>query len=130
MSRMPSSAMCSVRGIGRGGEGEDVDGGAEGLEPLLVLDAEALLLVDDDQAEILELHVLLHQAMGADEDVDGAGGGVLEDLADLASRAEAVDDLDPEGELGHPLAEGAVVLLGQDGGGHEDGDLLAGVDRP
>ena len=28
------------------------------LEPFLVLDAEALLLVDDDQAEVLELHVL------------------------------------------------------------------------
>ena len=38
----------------RRGHGQHVDGGAQPLELLLVLDAEALLLVDDDQAEVLE----------------------------------------------------------------------------
>ena len=33
------------------------------------------------------------------------------------------------GILGQALAEGAEVLLGQDGGRHQDGDLLAVVDR-
>ena len=42
------------------------------LEPLLVLDAEPLLLVDDDQAEILEVHVLRNQPVRADDDVDFA----------------------------------------------------------
>ncbi len=36
----------------RGGQGEHVDLGAQFLEPLLVGDAEALLLVDDHQAEV------------------------------------------------------------------------------
>ena len=33
-------------------------------------DAEALLLVNDDKAQVLEADVLSEQAMGADEDVD------------------------------------------------------------
>ena len=57
-----------------------------------------------------------------------AGGRSLEDVADLGPGPEAVDDLDGEGELGHARGEAAVVLLGQDGGRHQDGDLLAGVD--
>ncbi len=39
----------------RGGERQHVDLAAHLLEALLVRDAEALLLVDDDQAEVLEL---------------------------------------------------------------------------
>jgi hypothetical protein len=35
-----------------------------------VLDAEALLLVDDDEPEVLELRALRQQAVGADDDVD------------------------------------------------------------
>ena len=37
--------------MGGGGEGEDVDFPSELLETLLVGDAEALLFVDDDEAE-------------------------------------------------------------------------------
>ena len=39
----------------RGGEREDVDVGAQLLDALLVLHAEPLLLVDDEQPEVLEL---------------------------------------------------------------------------
>ena len=42
--------------------------------------------------------------------------------------AEAADDLDDERILGQALAEGAKVLLGEHGGRHEHGDLLAVVD--
>ena len=57
-----------------------------------------------------------------------AGGGALQDVADLGLGPEPVDDLDRERELGHPRGEAAVVLLGQDRRRHEHGDLLAGVD--
>ena len=40
---------------GRGRHGEDVDGGAHLLQAFLVADAEALLFIDDEQAEVLEL---------------------------------------------------------------------------
>ena len=48
------------------------------LDLLLVRDAEALLLVDDEQPEIAELHVLRQQAVRADDDVDLAGGEIGE----------------------------------------------------
>ena len=34
-----------------------------------------------------------------------------------------------QGVFGHALAEGVEMLLGQDGGGDEHGDLLAGQRR-
>ena len=54
----------------RRGERQHVHFGAQLLELLLVGDAEMLLLVDDDQAEVLELDGLAEQRMGADDDVD------------------------------------------------------------
>ena len=54
----------------RGGEREHVHRQAERLEPFLVLHAEAVLLVHDQQPEVLELHVSREQPMRADHDVD------------------------------------------------------------
>ena len=48
----------------RRGQRQHVDLGAQLLEPLLVGDAEALLLVDDQQAEVLEAHVARQQRGG------------------------------------------------------------------
>jgi hypothetical protein len=48
---------------------EHVDVRPQLLEPLLVLDAEALLLVDDDEPEVLEPHLAGEQPVGADDDV-------------------------------------------------------------
>ena len=54
ISRMPVTAISSVRGIGVADIVSTSTCGAQRLQLLLVLDAEALLLVDDDQAEVLE----------------------------------------------------------------------------
>ena len=56
----------------RGGQRQHMDVGAQLLQPLLLRDAEMLLLVDDQQAEILELDALGQQRVGADHDVDRA----------------------------------------------------------
>ena len=61
--------------------------GAQRLEVLLVLDAEALLLVDDDEAEVLELHLGAEQAVRADDDVDAAVGEPCEDRASPPCRS-------------------------------------------
>ena len=110
---------------GGGGEGEDVDGLAEEFELFLVADAELLFLVDDDEAEVLELDVGRDDAVGSDDDVDGPVGCGLEDGALLFGRAEAGEEFDAHGVLGHAIAEIVVVLLGEDGGGDEDGDLFS-----
>ena len=49
-----------------------MDVGPQLLQPFLVLDAEALFLVDDHQAELLELHRFRQDRMGADHDVHRA----------------------------------------------------------
>ena len=54
----------------RRGERQHMHFGAQLLELFLVRDAEMLLLVDHDQAKILELDGLAEQRMGADDDVD------------------------------------------------------------
>ena len=49
---------------------EHVDRQAQLAQQLLLLDAEALLLVDDHEAQLLRLHVAREQAVRADQDVD------------------------------------------------------------
>ena len=59
---------------GGGRHGQDVDVGAQGLERLLVFDAETLLLVDDDQAELLKGDGTGQQRVRSDDQVDLARG--------------------------------------------------------
>lgn len=72
--------------------------GLERLQPFLVRHAEPLLLVDDDEAQPLELDILGEQRMGADDDVDIARGRAVLDLLRLARGDEAgkAADLDRE----------------------------------
>ena len=57
-------------GNGRGGQRQHVDLAPHRLDAFLVRDAEALLLVDDEQAEVGEGDVLRQDPMRPDEDVD------------------------------------------------------------
>ena len=53
----------------RGGQGQQMHVGAQGLQLLLVLDAEVLLLIDDDQAQIAEADLFAEHRVGADDDL-------------------------------------------------------------
>ena len=71
MSRRPASDICSVRGIGVADIEITSTLQLELAQQLLLLDAEALLLVDDQQPELLRAHVArLSSAVRADQDVD------------------------------------------------------------
>ena len=73
MSRRPASDICSVRGIGVALIAMTSTLQLELAQQLLLLDAEALLLVDDDAGpRSLRAHVAAEEAVGADEDVDAA----------------------------------------------------------
>ena len=99
MSRMPTSDMFSVRGIGVARHRQHVDLLPQLLDLLLVRDAEALLLVDDQQAEIAELDVLRQQPVRADDDVDLAGGEIRRAISFCSAlRAEAADHVDAHRE--------------------------------
>ncbi|GAA2935174.1 hypothetical protein GCM10020221_33680 [Streptomyces thioluteus] len=53
---------------------------ALGAERVALLDAEAVLLVHHDQAEVVELHLVLDQGVGADDDPGLAGDEVQQGL--------------------------------------------------
>ena len=111
-------------GNGSGGHREDVDILAHFFQALFVSHAEALLFVDDEQAEILKLHVLREQAVRADDDVNFACFEFVEHFLLFFFRAEAAEHFDADGKCGEAAAESFVVLEGENGGGCEDGDLL------
>ena len=91
--------------------------------------AEALLFIHDEQAQVLEDDILLQELVGADDEIHRAGSEILEGLALLGRGAEPGEDVDIDREALEPLAGGHVVLLSQDRGGNEDGDLLGVHDR-
>ena len=84
-----------------------------------------LLLVDDQQAEILELDRLGEQRVRADHDIDRAlleaGLGLLR----LPRRYQARQPADLDRQALEALDEGAVVLPRQQGRRADHGDLLA-----
>ena len=55
-----------------------------GPEPGALLDAEAMLLVDDHEAEVVELHAVFDQRMGADQNLHLARRDAQKRLAPLA----------------------------------------------
>ena len=112
----------------RRGQRQHVHLGAQLLEPLLVADAEMLLLVDHDEAEVLERDGLAEHGMGADDDVDAAFGEALLHLALLGGADHARQLADPDRQPGEALAEDARVLAGEQRRRHDDRRLLP-VDR-
>src|SRR5215204_804198 len=68
---------------------QNVDLGAELLELLLVTDAEMLLFVDNQQAEVLELDGPAEQRVSANDDIDLALSKALPDLRQFPARNEA-----------------------------------------
>ena len=94
-------------------------------QPLLVLHAEPLLLVDHHQPEVRELHILGHQPVRADNDVHLSLAQRAQNVVDLSGGLEPRDTLDPERVVREAVLERPLVLLGQHGGGHQHRDLLA-----
>ena len=99
--------------------------GAQLLDLLLVGDAEVLLLVDHQQAEVLERDRLAEQRMGADHDVDRAVGEALLGCLQVGACDQPRGLRDLHGEAAEALREGLVVLAREQRGRHHDGDLLA-----
>ncbi len=102
---------------------------AQRLQLLLLLDAEALLLVDDDQPEVREGDVGLKQPVRPHDDIDLADRQIGNDLLCFGCREKAGQHLDPHGEVAKTFDQGGVVLLSQDRRGHQQRHLLARGNR-
>ena len=107
----------------RGGQGEDMDVGLQGLQPFLVGDAEALFLINNDEAEPLEVYALGQQRMGADNDIDGAVGEASLDRLRLLVGDEARKAADIDREAAEAFLELHMMLAGEQGGGADEDDL-------
>ena len=105
-------------GNGRCRERQRVDLAGKLLELFLVRHAEALLLVDDEEPQVLEVQALLQQRMRADQKIDLARGRVLHDLLFLRRRFEAREHLDAHGKRAEAVDRRCVVLLGEHRGRH------------
>ena len=112
---------------GRGRQAQHVHLQLEVAQQLLLAHAEALLLVDHDQAEIPGAHVRAQQTVGADEHVQLAGAELGQDAPLLGCGAKARHHAHLHRQVGEALREGHGVLLGEDGGGHQHERLLAGL---
>ena len=88
-------------------------------------DAEMLLLVDDDQAEVFEFDVLAEQRMGADDDVDGAFGEAFFDGGELLGRHQPRRLRDVDRVALQAIGKSLEMLARQQRGRHHDRDLLA-----
>ena len=104
---------------------QHVDFEPECAQELLLRDAEALFLVEDDEPELLRDDVAAEDAVRADQDVDLALLEVREHLLDFRRRPEARDHLDTNREVAIAVAEGVPVLLGEDRRRREHQRLLA-----
>ena len=101
-------------GNGRRGHDQDVGfgGDARGTrlahQPVALLHAETVLLVHDDQAKVLEVHLLFHEGMRADRQVGFAANDAAArlTLGTLIQRAgEQTDAVEPSPGRGHGLCE-------------------------
>ena len=103
-----------------------MDVGLERLQPLLVRDSEMLLLVDDDQAQPLEVDALGEERVGADDDVDRAVGEAFLGLLRFGRRDQPRQPPDVDREALKPLDEIRVMLAREQRRRADQRDLLAG----
>ena len=107
----------------RGGEGHHVEFGAERLHALLGGDAEAVLLVDHEQAEMFERHILREQPVGGDHQVNLTSRELGNDLGLSCRRDAAREELELERICGKAATERFDVLQGEHSSRHQHGDL-------
>ncbi len=124
-SRTPVSASCRVRGIGVAVSVSTCTSARKLLELLFVRDAEMLLLIDNQQAEILELDAPAEQRMRADHDIDLAVGQRLLGLGQIGRRHEPRRLADLDRKAAEAFAEGLEMLPREQRRRHDDRDLLA-----
>ncbi len=111
-----------------GAHREHVDIEPQLLQLLLVLDAEPLLLVDDDQAEVVKLHLVRQQPVRTDDDVDLAVGDARQRGLHLGVGLEPRQRGDRDREARVPVGERRLVLLDEQRRRDQDRDLLAVLD--
>ena len=129
-SRMPTRLRCRVRGIGVADRVSTSTSLAERLDALLVRHAEALLLVDDQQAQVGEGDVLRQDPMRPDQrcrPCPSATPSTIFSCCRFGTKRLSIAT--STGNGAEPPLEGVQVLLRQHGGRHQHRHLLAVLHR-
>ena len=111
-----------------------------GAQPVALVHAEAVLLVDHDEAEAVELDGVLQERVCADDDARGTRGDLIAHLAFLRGRHRTGKERDPgrsvgpaelpgHGERTEHIADGLGVLGGEHLGGRKQCALVTRVDH-
>ena len=116
-------------GDGRGREAHHIHRLLHLLDLFLVGHTETLFLIDDQQPQILELHIFRKKPVRSDGDVRRAPGQLCQGLPLFLGRTKAAEKFHPHRVVLHPLQEGIVVLLRQDGRRYQIRHLLAVLHR-
>ena len=114
---------------GRGRQGQHMHVGLQLLQLFFVRHAEMLFLIDHQQAKVGELDPFGQQRVGTDDDVDVARRQAFANLDRLLGRHHAGQLRHADRQAGKARGKGAVVLPGQQRGGHDDGNLRPGHRR-
>ena len=123
---IPDAGQGHVQGAGnrRGGQGQNVHALGQLLQPLLVRDAEALFLVHNQKAEILEQHVLLQKLVRSHNQIHAARPESRQRPFLLGRGTEAGKHLDVDRKALEAAHCREIVLLRQNRGRNENCDLL------
>ena len=108
----------------RGTERQHIHERAQSFELLFMQHTEALFFINHHQAEVFERDIFLHDAMCADDYVHRAFGKRFHHAILLTARPIARHQFDSDRIIRHALAKIVVVLLREDSGRHEDGNLF------
>ncbi len=96
---------------GRGGKAHYIHLPLKLLNLFFVIDAEALLLVNNQQAQILEANIRREQAMCADDNINLALLQLGHRLFLLRVGNKSTEQANVDGKLLHSRQEGVIVLL-------------------
>ena len=114
---------------GSGGHHKDMGRYGRLVPELATLfDTEAVLLVDDNKAEVTELDIVLDEGMGADEEVNLAFGKLLLYLFLGGGTQRAGKEFDPHPYSFEHTLEGVEMLSGEDFGRSHETSLTTIVD--
>ncbi len=129
-AHVPDPHQAHVQGPGNGGgcQGQHIHVLLQLLDLFLVAYPETLFLINDQQSQILKLHVRRKYPVCADDDVHPAFYQVCHRLPDLSRGAEPAHQIHPYGVIFHTLDEGGVMLLCQNSGGYQVHHLLSLLD--
>lgn len=136
VSRSPNTVSATVRGIGvaviTSRCGVSPAPGALARRAVSLFDAEPVLFVDHHQSEVVELHGVLQQGVGADHDAGRTGCHLVADLFLLRRRHRPGEQGDPGRVVGaaeltghrqraQHVADRPGMLCGKDFGGRQQG---------